>query len=242
MIRNINQENGILSSFTNYRFNAKKKTVTNSIIDFEVKTEANYNTKANNAILFALNTTTKEEVKKEQKTSLEPDSSTRIDNEDGSYTETIRRNGTEKKVTCYKDGSYDEIYKSKNGVSYMKIKRYTSKDDYTEVYQDSTGFCGKETFTKLDDGTSISSNEFSNGKKYTETYRKNPDGGFTRILKNSDGTGYTETQAYKEDGTSTYSIENEDGSGNTVIYNADGSYVEILTDSNGQITVNKFEG
>ena len=238
MIHNINIGNGILSSFTNYRTTQKKQEkASNSIIEFDKKA-GNKTPSLSDKLVFA---DLFESTKAELQDTLE-NSNDRIENEDGSYTEITRGNGTEKKVTKYKDGSFDEIYKSKGGISYMRIKRYENANDYTEIYRDSSGFCGKETFTQLEDGTSVSVNEFNNGKKYTETYRKNPDGGFTRKLENSDKTGYTETQKYNKDGTSSYSIENEDGSENTVIYNPDGSYVEIVTDSNGKTTVNKFGG
>ena len=240
MIHNINSGNGFLSSIRHYKPEKKSETATNSIIDFDFKLKPKDSAKTNDLILSAFSEV-KNETKPLSADSFSLETSNKIENEDGSYTEVLKyNNGTEKKTTHYKDGSFDEIYKSKGGISYMRIKRFENQDDYTEIYQDSSGFCGKETFTKLADGTSVSVNEFNNGKKYTETYRKNPDGGFTRKLENNDKTGYTETQKYNEDGTSSYSIENEDGSGNTVIYNPDGSYVEILTDSNGSTTINKF--
>jgi len=230
----------MLSALNKYKPTTKKENTTNSIIDFDVKPKSNGLNVTSDMLLSAL-AVSKENYVKESEPARTDDYTTRIENDDGSYCEiTNYKNGTEKKITHYSDGSYDEIYKNKDGVSYMRIKRFEGGDNYTEIYQDSAGFCGKETFTKLDDGSTVSVNEYNNGKKYTETYRKNPDGGFTRKIENNDGTGYTETQAYKGDGTSSYSIENEDGSGNTIVYNPDGSYVEILTDSNGKVSINKY--
>ena len=150
------------------------------------------------------------------------------------------KNGGVKKLTKYSDGSFDEIYTNKNSISYVRIKRFNGEKDYTETYYDSTGFCGKETFTVLNDGTTVSTNEFSNGKNYTETYKQNPDGGFTRVMKKDDNTGYIETQKFNIDGSSSYSIQNDDGSSNTVTYFPDGSYIETVIDSSGNKKVNKY--
>ena len=240
MIHKLNQTTDILSPAKNYRRSGKQGCASNSIIDFDVKEQQRKAT-ARTLVLSAIDEIEEEKKRDAERTQHTPDCSTRIQNEDGSYTDKLKyKNGSEKLTTYYNDGSYDEIYNSKGGLSYTRIKRFENPENYTEIYQDSSGFCGKETFVKLSDGTSVSTNEFNNGKKYVETYKKNSDGGFTRRMENSDGTGYVETQAYNPDGSSSYSIKNADGSGNTIVYNPDGSYVEILVDANGKETITKF--
>ena len=236
MFYNINLGASGLSPFNKYR-NKTKSDTSKSVIDFTSLTKKPAFVKTGTTNLFGI----KEEKKEASFDIFEDELSLEEDDSDSNTKIEKYPHGAIKKTTRYDDGSYDEIYKAKNGLSYMRIKRYESENSYTEIYRDSSGFCGKETFTTNPDGSTVSTNEFSNGKKYTETYRKNPDGGFTRKLENNDGTGYTETQAYNKDGSSSYSIENADGSGNTVIYNTDGSYTEISVDSNGNKTINKFE-
>ena len=230
MFYNINLGANGLSPFNNYRKKTESNS-TNSIIDFTSLTKSK-----KDVVLFGL---------EEEKTdSFNPfEENTTLEEEtDGSNTEIQNYpNGAVKKTTRYDDGSYDEIYKTKNGLSYMKIKRFEDENSYTEIYRDSSGFCGKETFTTNPDGSTVSINEFSNGKKYIETYSKTPDGGFIRKLENSDGTGYIESQKYFLDGSSSYSIENFDGSGNTIIYYPDGSYKEILIDSEGNKTETEYK-